>query len=82
MKKENAKEKIMNYVMAKLLFNGFLTNYSKNKFMAKKKIYCYLCGKEIKEVFEARVVESPKDVECPPKAPFCEQCYYGLIENN
>jgi len=40
---------------------------------------CYLCGKE--ETFRTvPVVESPKDVECPPKANICRDCYNRLEE--
>lgn len=49
--------------------------------MSKEKKRCYNCGKESEKGSYLPVVESPKDIECPPKAWFCLKCR-GEMEDN
>jgi len=38
---------------------------------------CYRCGKPCSGKYVLPVLESPKD-ECPPRAPFCKECFNEL----
>jgi len=40
-----------------------------------KETRCYFCNAKCDGTYTIPIVESPKDIDCPPKAPVCEFCF-------